>query len=100
MSLVYAKKSDEIGMCFMCASRVSTCSVVYVACGIEILDVLDIKIRVATLVRESTYIRNSHGSRRRSAFLIEDGFTVWRDSERCSWGLARYLPRRKSWRKF
>jgi len=25
MSLVYAKKSDEIGMCFMCASRVSTC---------------------------------------------------------------------------
>jgi hypothetical protein len=32
--------------------------------------------------------------------LIEDGFTVWRDSERCSWGLARYLPRRKSWRKF
>jgi hypothetical protein len=24
MSLVYAKKSDEIGMCFMCASRVST----------------------------------------------------------------------------
>jgi hypothetical protein len=33
-------------------------------------------------------------------FLIEDGFTVWRDSERCSWGLARYLPRRKSWRKF
>jgi hypothetical protein len=22
MSLVYAKKSDEIGMCFMCASRV------------------------------------------------------------------------------
>jgi hypothetical protein len=25
MSLVYAKKSDDIGMCFMCASRVSTC---------------------------------------------------------------------------
>ena len=24
MSLFYAKKSDEIGMCFMCASRVST----------------------------------------------------------------------------
>jgi hypothetical protein len=43
-------------------------SVVYVACGIEILDVLDIKIHVvATLVRESTYLRSSHGSRRRSA---------------------------------
>ena len=38
-----------------------------VACGIEILDVLDIKIRVATLVQESTYLRSSHGSRRRSA---------------------------------
>ncbi len=25
MSLVYAKKSDDIGMCFMCASRVSIC---------------------------------------------------------------------------
>ena len=25
MSLVYAKISDDIGMCFMCASRVSTC---------------------------------------------------------------------------
>ena len=25
MSLVYAKNSDEIRVCFMCASRVSTC---------------------------------------------------------------------------
>jgi hypothetical protein len=25
MSLVYPKISDEIGVCFMCASRVSTC---------------------------------------------------------------------------
>ena len=41
--------------------------VVYVACGTEILDVLDIKIRVATLVQESTYLRSSHGSCRRSA---------------------------------
>ena len=41
--------------------------VVYVACGTEILDVLDIKIRVAMLVQESTYLRSSHGSRRRSA---------------------------------
>ena len=40
--------------------------VVYVACGAKILDVLDIKIRVATLVRESTYLRSSHGSHRRS----------------------------------
>ncbi len=38
-----------------------------VACGIKILDVLGIKIRVATLVRESTYLRSSHGSRMRSA---------------------------------
>ena len=38
-----------------------------VSCGTELLDVLDIKIRVATLVRESTYLRSSHGSRRRSA---------------------------------
>ena len=66
MSLVYAKKSDEIGLCFMCASRVSTCDC-NVACGTKILDVLDIKIRVATLVRESIYLRSSHGSRRRSA---------------------------------
>ena len=42
--------------------------VVCVACGTELLDVLGIKIRVATLiVRESTYLRSSHGSRRRSA---------------------------------
>jgi hypothetical protein len=25
MSLVYAKKNDDIGMCFVCVSRVSTC---------------------------------------------------------------------------
>jgi hypothetical protein len=37
---------------------------VFQACGTEILDVLDIKIRVAMLVRESTYLRSSHGSRR------------------------------------
>jgi hypothetical protein len=54
--------------CVSCVPRVFLhASVVYVACGIEILDVLDIKICVATLVRESTYIHNSHGSRRRSA---------------------------------
>ncbi len=39
MSLVYAKKSDEIGgmfrVCFACFPTV--------ACGIEILDVLDIR---------------------------------------------------------
>jgi hypothetical protein len=61
--------------CVSCVPRVFLhASVVYVACGIEILDVLDIKIRVATLVRESTYLRSSHGSRRRSA--------------------SRYLPRK------
>ena len=38
-----------------------------VACGTELLDVLGIKIRVAMLARESTYLRSSHGSRRRSA---------------------------------
>jgi hypothetical protein len=38
-----------------------------VACGTELPDVLGIKIRVAMLVRESTYLRSSHGSRRRSA---------------------------------
>jgi hypothetical protein len=55
-------------ICVSCVPRVFLhASVVYVACGIEILDVLDIKIRVATLVRESTYLRSSHGSRRRSA---------------------------------
>ena len=54
--------------CVSCVHRVFLhANVVYVACGIEILDVLDIKIRVATLVRESTYLRNSYGSRRRSA---------------------------------
>ena len=53
--------------CVSCVHRVFLhASVVYVACGIEILDVLDIKICVATLVRESTYLRSSHGSRRRS----------------------------------
>ena len=41
-----------------------------VACGIELLDVLGIKICVATLVRESTYLRSSHGSRMRSCFKI------------------------------
>ena len=54
--------------CISCVPRVFLhASVVYVACGIEILDVLDIKVRVATLVQESTYLRSSHGSRRRSA---------------------------------
>jgi hypothetical protein len=37
-----------------------------VACGTELPDVLGIKIRVAMLVRESTYLRSSHGYRRRS----------------------------------
>ena len=45
-------------------------------------------------------ITNGHIHKPLSTILIEDGFTVWRDSEWCSWGLARYLPRRKSWRKF
>ena len=54
--------------CVSCVPRVFLhASVVYVACGIDILDVLDIKILVATLVQESTYLRSSHGSRRRSA---------------------------------
>ena len=54
--------------CVSCVPRVFLHAiVVYVACGTKILDVLDIKIRVATLVRESTYLRSSHGSRRRSA---------------------------------
>ena len=54
--------------CVSCVPRVFLHAiVVYVACGTEILDVLDIKIRVAMLVRESTYLRSSHGSRRRSA---------------------------------
>jgi hypothetical protein len=43
MSLVYAKISDDIGMC-SCVPRVFLhASVVYVAQGIEILDVLDIR---------------------------------------------------------
>ena len=52
----------------MCVSRV-LCVFLHatVACGTELLDVLGIKIRVAMLVRESTYLRSSHGSRRRSA---------------------------------
>jgi hypothetical protein len=54
--------------CVSCVPRMFLHAiVVYVACGIVILDVLDIKIRVATLVRESTYLRSSHRSRRRSA---------------------------------
>ena len=54
--------------CVSCVPRVFLHAiVVYVACGTKILDVLDIKICVATLVRESTYLRSSHGSRRRSA---------------------------------
>ena len=58
-------------ICVSCVPRVFLhASVVYVACGIEILDVLDIKIRVATLVRESTYLRSSHGSHMRSCFKI------------------------------
>ena len=61
------KRGMRLG-CVSCVHRVFLhASVVYVACGIEILDVLDTKIRVATLVRESTYLRSSHGSRRRSA---------------------------------
>ena len=60
-------KRVMISECVSCVPRVFLhASVVYVACGIEILDVLDIKIHVATLVRESTYLRSSHGSRRRS----------------------------------
>jgi hypothetical protein len=54
--------------CISCVPRVFLHAiVVYVAYGTEILDVLDIKIRVAMLVRKSTYLRSSHGSRRRSA---------------------------------
>jgi len=61
-------KRMMISECVSCVPRVFLhASVVYVACGIEILDVLDIKICVATLVRESTYLHSSHGSRRRSA---------------------------------
>ena len=65
MSLVYAKKSDEIGMCFMCASRVST----YMRGELvsRILMSRNIKMEWPRSVRESTYIRSSLGSRRRSA---------------------------------
>jgi hypothetical protein len=55
----------------MCVSRVLRMFLhVTVACGTELPDVLGIKIRVAMLVRESTYLRSSHGSRRRSATKI------------------------------
>ena len=48
----------------MCVSRVLRMFLhVTVACGTELPDVLGIKIRVAMLVRESTYLRSSHGSR-------------------------------------
>ncbi len=61
-------KKVMISECVLCVPRVFLhANVVYVACGIEILDVLVIKICVATLVQESTYLRSSHGSRRRSA---------------------------------
>ena len=55
--------------CVSCVPRMFLHAIVVcVACGTELLDVLGIKIRVATLiVRESTYLRSSHGSRRRSA---------------------------------
>jgi hypothetical protein len=49
-------------LCVLCVFLHAT-----VACGTELLDVLGIKICVATLVQESTYLRSSHGSRRRSA---------------------------------
>ena len=52
----------------MCVSRVLRMFLhATIACGTELLDVLGIKYRVAMLVRESTYLRSSHGSRRRSA---------------------------------
>ncbi len=61
-------KKVMISECVSCAPRVFLhASVEYVARGIKILDVLYIKIRVATLVRESTYLRSSHGSRMKSA---------------------------------
>jgi ribosomal protein S27E len=54
--------------CVSCVPRVFLHAIVAcVACGTELLDVLGIKIRVAMLVRESTYTRSSHGSCRRSA---------------------------------
>ncbi len=68
MSLVYAKISDDIGMCFMCASRVSTCECsVDVAVWYRDTWCTRHQIWVAMLVRESTYLRSSPGSRRRSA---------------------------------
>ena len=52
----------------MCVSRVLRMFLhATVACGTELLDVLGIKNRVAMLVRESTYLHSSHGSRRRCA---------------------------------
>jgi hypothetical protein len=61
-------KKVMISECVSCVPRVFLHAIVVcVACGIELLDVLDIKIRVAMLVRESTYLRSSHESRRRSA---------------------------------
>jgi len=60
MSLNYAKKSDEIG----CVLRVFLHATV--ARGTKILMWRNIKNHVATLVRESTYLHSSHGSRRRS----------------------------------
>ncbi len=45
MSLVYAKKCDEIGCMFVCVSRVSTCD--RSVCGTEILDVFGVKNWVA-----------------------------------------------------
>jgi hypothetical protein len=52
MSLIYAKKSDEI----RCVLRVFIRATV--VCGTKILMWRNIKNRVATLVRESTYIRS------------------------------------------
>ena len=52
-------------MCVSCVLRMFLHATV--ACGTELLDVLGIKICVATLVGESTYLRSSYGSRRRSA---------------------------------
>jgi hypothetical protein len=55
-------------VCVVCVLHVSTCdrSVWYRVT----FDVLGIKYRVAMLVRESTYLRSSHGSRRRSCFKV------------------------------
>ncbi len=63
-------KKVMISECVSCVPCVFLhASEVYVACGIEILDVLDIKICVATLVRESTYLRSSHGSLHKIFYL-------------------------------